>query len=265
MDFLNRAYSQVTDLLRSMTPSTRITSGLLAATIVISLVYLFAFQINGGSEFLLGAHEFSHEDLEEMQKTFAASGLDDAEIVGNRIRVPRSKRVEYLRALSENNFSSEGFDSAMDSVLGEASSFFEPSELRTLKVKHATQKKMALVVSKMDAVADATVQYDEHRTGGYPPKIEKTAIVAVVPAGRRQVDKALGKSIQMTICAAVAGMRPEDVTVTDLVNSRVVAGGSGFEDDERSVYAETKRMAEQDWTQRKSAMGWTCTPASASA
>ena len=131
MDFLNRAQSQVSDLLRSMTPSTRITSGLLAGTIVVSLVYLFAFQLNGGSEFLLGAHEFSHEDLEEMQKTFAASGLDDAEIVGNRIRVPRSKRVEYLRALSENNFSSEGFDTAMDSVLGEASSIFEPANCAT--------------------------------------------------------------------------------------------------------------------------------------
>ncbi len=249
MDFFNRAYGQASDLLRSMTPSTRITSGLLAITIIVSLIYLFTFQLHGGSEYLLGAHEFSHEELEEMLKTFAASGLDKAEIVGNRIQVPRSQRVEYLRALSENNFSSQGFDSAMDAVLSETASIFESRELRELKVKHATQKKMALVVKKMDAVADATVQYDEHRKGGYPPVIEKTAVVAVRPSGRRQVDRELATSIQRTICAAVAGMRPEDVTVTDLTNSRVVSGG-GMDGDESSLYSQVKRMHEEDWLRR---------------
>jgi flagellar M-ring protein FliF len=249
MDFLNRAYGQVSDLLRSMTPSARITSGLLAVTIVVSLIYLFAFQLNGGNEYLLGAQEFSHGELEEMVKTFAASGLGDAKIVGNRIQVPRRKRVEYLRALSESNFSSEGFDSAMDAFLSETSGFFEPSELRELKAKHAIQKKMSLVVKKMDAVADATVQYDEHRKGGYPPVVEKTAVVAVRPSGRHQVDKELAKSIQRTICAAVAGMRPEDVTVTDLTNSRVVSGGD-MDNDESSLYTQVKRMHEEDWLRR---------------
>jgi flagellar M-ring protein FliF len=133
--------------------------------------------------------------------------------------------------------------------LSESSSIFEPRELRELKVKHATQKKMALMVKKMDAVADATVQYDEHRKGGYPPVVEKTAVVAVRPSGRHQVDKELARSIQRTICAAVAGMRPEDVTVTDLTNSRVVSGG-GMDSDESTLYAQAKRTHEEDWLQR---------------
>ena len=43
-----------------------VSSGLLAGTIIVSLIYLFTFQLNGGSEYLLGAHEFSHQELEEM-------------------------------------------------------------------------------------------------------------------------------------------------------------------------------------------------------
>ena len=44
MDFLSRAYSQLYDLYRSMTPGSRLTAGLLAAVVLLSLGYLFTHQ-----------------------------------------------------------------------------------------------------------------------------------------------------------------------------------------------------------------------------
>ena len=45
MDFLNKAFAQLSDLFRSMTPAARITAGLLLAVVVVSLVYLFRYQV----------------------------------------------------------------------------------------------------------------------------------------------------------------------------------------------------------------------------
>ncbi len=41
MEFLNKAFAQLSDLFRSMTPGARIASGLLLAVAVISLAFLF--------------------------------------------------------------------------------------------------------------------------------------------------------------------------------------------------------------------------------
>jgi hypothetical protein len=38
MDFLNRAYSQLNDLYRSMTPGSRLTAGLLAVVVVVGIL-----------------------------------------------------------------------------------------------------------------------------------------------------------------------------------------------------------------------------------
>ncbi len=41
MDFINKAFAQLADLSRSMTPGARITSVLLLVLVVVSLAYLF--------------------------------------------------------------------------------------------------------------------------------------------------------------------------------------------------------------------------------
>ena len=55
MDFLNTAYQQITDLFRTMTPAARITTGLLLAVVVISLVFLFRYESETADAFLFGA------------------------------------------------------------------------------------------------------------------------------------------------------------------------------------------------------------------
>ena len=47
MDFLNKAFAQVADLFRSMTPGARLTAGLLLVVVVVSVGYLFTHEMSG--------------------------------------------------------------------------------------------------------------------------------------------------------------------------------------------------------------------------
>lgn len=248
MDFLNKSYGQIVDLFRSMTPGSRITAGLLLVLIATSLTYLFVFHANSGTDYLFGAREFSQSELDAMQKAFGTAGLDQFEVVGYRIRVPRRKRYQYIQALSQENFTPENFDSAVDEVLSSSSSWFESSQLRAMKLQHATQKKLARVISAITGIERATVQYHEERKGGYPVQTIRKATIAVAASGRRPLDAALVRAVRAT-ASGWFGIEPENVVVTDLVRGRAYGGKNDIDDRGAAdtVYADTKRMYEKSW------------------
>lgn len=105
MDFVNKACAQAAELFRSLTPGTRIVAGLLLVAIVVSLLYLFQFQTTSGDEFLLGGRPFTGSEIKAIEAAFAKAGLGHSVIEGNRIRIPRGKKVEYLAAMADNNAS----------------------------------------------------------------------------------------------------------------------------------------------------------------
>src|SRR5690606_16719631 len=91
------------DLFRSMTPATRLTTGLLLAVIVVSLVYLFRFQGTVADEDLLSGQSFSSAEISAMEAAFAKAGLSNYEVRGNRVRVPRGQKTVYVAALVDGN------------------------------------------------------------------------------------------------------------------------------------------------------------------
>src|SRR5687768_2552524 len=103
MDFINKAWTQIADVFKSLTPGTRIAAGLLAAGVVVGVVYLFQFQVTGGNEYLLGGRSFVAEELTKAEAAFAKAGLSKWEVEGGRIRVPNGTKSLYLAALGESN------------------------------------------------------------------------------------------------------------------------------------------------------------------
>ena len=100
MDFLNRAQAQVSDLFRSMTPGARITAALLLAVVLISLAYLFTYQVSGSEAYLMGGESFPPSHLGAMEAAFDKAGLSSYEFEGNKIRVPRGQQSRYMGALA---------------------------------------------------------------------------------------------------------------------------------------------------------------------
>ena len=63
MDFLNKSFAQLTDLLQGMTPGARITTGLLLVVVVVSVGYLFAHATSGPDVYLLDGADFSYGEM----------------------------------------------------------------------------------------------------------------------------------------------------------------------------------------------------------
>ena len=106
MDFVNKAYAQLSELFRSMTPGTRIAAALLLGVIVVSLVYLFQYQGTSGDEYL----------LERRLLRRLSTGEEVSEHFG-RFGFPYAYRFNVLRGLDYFRAASASKDPRMDEAL----------------------------------------------------------------------------------------------------------------------------------------------------
>ena len=85
MNPLNQITKQISDLIASMTPSSRIMAGLLFATIVVSLGWIISVQQSTSYEYLLGGSPLTEEQLTQAEQAFGVAGLPDYQREGLRI------------------------------------------------------------------------------------------------------------------------------------------------------------------------------------
>ena len=250
MDFVNKLYAQLSDIFRSMSAGSRLAVGLLLALIVVSLVYLFQYQVVAGDEYLLNGRAFSGAELTAAEAAFAKAGLGKSVIVGNQIRIPRGQKQQYLAAMAESQALPADFHKYMSDDLKGDNPF---SSTRSLELRraHAKTKELSLIISRMRGIESATVQFDEETTGGLSRQKKKTAMVAVQSAGP-PLDENQVKSIRAVVASAYVGLERQNVTITDIASHQTYGGGAGqngYSEDE-SLYAAHKARFEREW-QRK--------------
>src|SRR3972149_9909173 len=98
MDFINKAFLQLTELFRSMTIGARITAALLLVLVVVSLAYLFHYQASGPAVYLMGGEAFSTEQLRAMEAALAKEGLGGWTFDGSRSRLPPGPQGAHAAA-----------------------------------------------------------------------------------------------------------------------------------------------------------------------
>src|SRR5438067_4134796 len=103
MDFITQAYAQLVELIRSMSPGTRLATALLLVVVVVSMAYLFQYNVAGGDEFLLGGRPFSASELTAIEAAFAKAGLGKSQVAGSQVRIPRGQKELYLAALADGH------------------------------------------------------------------------------------------------------------------------------------------------------------------
>lgn len=215
MDFLNNAFAQASDLFRSMTVGARITAGLLLAIVVVSVSWLFQHQVSGGDSHLFGGQSFSTSDLNAMQAAFAKAGLNDAELDGGRIRVPRSQQAAYIAALADEKALPAHWNEFMSRALESNSPFITAKE-REDRLRIATQQELSLVLKSMKDVANATVHYDSQKKAGFGQQRVATASVIMEMVGGRTLDEQRVQMIREMVAGCFAGLPGDKVTVSDL-------------------------------------------------
>lgn len=248
MDFINKAWTQIVDVFKGLTPGTRIAAGLLAGAIVVGLFYLFQYKVAGGNEFLLGGRPFVGEELTKAEAAFAKASLSQSEVVeGGRIRIPQGKKDLYLAALAESNALPADFFKYLDEAAASDNPFASRDSL-AFKRSNAKQKELALIISRMRGIATATVQYDEVVKGGPRGEKSRTAMVAVKPLAGELDDNQI-KSIRSIVASAYAGLDKNTISITDTESGHTYGGlgPDGRVIDGESQYASSKAKFEEKW------------------
>ena len=246
MDFLNKTFAQLSDLFRSMTLGARITSGLLLAVVVISLGYLFTARISSPDSDLMYGLPVPASQLAVMEAAFKKADLTGYEVRGTQILVPRSQRSEYMAALVEAKALPSNFSSTLREAVSDGS-VFDSSKQKEQRLKIAIQEKLALIISSMSGIESAYVLYDTDTKSGLNREKLTTASVSVKPAGSTQLDESRVSSIRHLVASAIAGLRPENVTIADL-NGRVYPGsGEGGGSAEDNLYLAATKNCEQHY------------------
>ncbi len=246
MDFLNKTFGQTADLFRSMTPATRITTGLLLAVVVVSLGYLFAHQSSGPEVDLMNGVPVPAGDIAAMEAAFHAAGLSSYEIRGTQILVPRGQKAAYIAAAAEAKALPPNIGEALEKV-GEASGPFITKGERESLEQVAMQKTLSQIICAMPGIESAYVIYDEEVKPGLLREKMVTATASAKAVGNGQLDERLVSAIRHLVAGAIAGLKPESVTVADLNGMTYYGSADSGSLASENLAVSLKHKYEQEW------------------
>jgi flagellar M-ring protein FliF len=250
VDFINRAWAQLSELFRSMTPAARVTTVLLLVVIVVSVAFLFNHQFSSTDCYLFGGEAASASELPAMTAAFGKANLNDFELEGNRIKVPRSKQAAYMAALADAGALPHNFLDSLKKPLESGGPFVDRAKRAEL-VKIGLEGELAQIIGKMNGIESASVLYDEQTEYGLNPRKIITASVQVKPTGSQSLSPDQVQAIRHVVGPGI-GAAPESVSVVDLNNGRTYPGGTpgSNSDVSQDRYLNTKLKYEQEYTER---------------
>jgi flagellar biosynthesis/type III secretory pathway M-ring protein FliF/YscJ len=248
MDFLNRAYSQLADLFRSMTPGARLMAGLSAAAVLLSIGYLTTHQAVLPEVDLMHGLPLSSGQLPAMQAAFSKAKLKGYEIRGTSIFVPHGQEADYMAALAAADALPPNVGDAEHKAVND-STMFEFGPQRDQRMRIAKQEELARNIRQMTGIATASVLFDvDSRPGPFKEKVI-TASVMVTPTETGHLDKQIVSAIRNMVARSIAGLKPEDIAVTDLIARRTWSSNlEDTADDANQLHRTLKRSYEQDLT-----------------
>jgi len=243
MDFVNRSYGQAAELLRSMTPAARITTGLLLAVILVSLAFLFRQRANIADEYLFGGESLSPSQIAAMEAAFSSKALNDWEVVGNRIRVPRGQRNLYIAAARDAQALPQTPETAWEPMFT-TDNPLKSGQIRALEAVRAQERSLALTLEELTGIDRAVVQIQEIETDAFRRQTERRCLVSVKATGNRPMSPRLVESVRHMVVSGGGG-EPQNVTVSDLNTGQTYPGlgENGMLAD--SLYAKRQREQEE--------------------
>jgi flagellar biosynthesis/type III secretory pathway M-ring protein FliF/YscJ len=231
MELLRRAFAQLHERFRSMTPGSRLMAVLLAAAVLVGLICLGTQQRTCADTDLLQGVTVAKSRLPRMLAAFGKAKLADYEIRGSSIFVPHGRQSTYMEALRAADALPRGLGEAMPKALSEGTFLDIGSSRDQQRINIAKQTQVADAIRSRSGIEDASVIYDETKAGGFQPKVAK-AVVYVWPEGSSQLDEAAVIDIRNDVVGAYAELKPENVTVSDL-NGHTWRGNVGSADEIR--------------------------------
>lgn len=248
MDFFNRHYQSTLGLLRSMTPAAQVSSVIMLVAIVASMVYLFQYQLSGGATYLFGGQEFSQGEIGVMETALSQAGLNQYEIVGNRLRVPLNLRDKYTKAIADGNAVPR--DILPTEASAASSNPFLSSTAQHQMAKSQKIKKLEDMIRQNSKVAKAVVEYDERLEGAPFRETRVTCAVVVNPVGNYQLTRDDVVGIKNVIRSSLAGIKDSDITIQDTNSGQSFTGDMVMLSAAESELIRAKRWWEDDYRKK---------------
>lgn len=163
---------------------------------------------------LFGGRALRDLELDQVEIAFSATGLTSWRREDGQILIPRATRHEYLAALEHSSALPYALKSSVEEAF-RGGSYFESESQRSLRHQYAKAHDLGNKIATFDDILWASVDYDEQNTGGFDKKIIQSASVILVPKNGKPIPPGRIQMIQDCVCGSYAGMKPEQVTVTD--------------------------------------------------
>jgi flagellar M-ring protein FliF len=246
MNQLNPLLQQMRALYVGMTPQSRVMAVLLAAGVAVSSVFLvqgFA-DGNGSMTYLFDGKLFSDAELVKMEIAFSNAALRKYERNGNRIRIPRSSKDAYYKAISEGKAIPEGMGNALVEAVNNGS-FLEPRHTTEAKHQAGLLKDIANNIMQMEAiVVDASVNYVKEREG-FSAEAKKSASIAIKTRGGKPLTTQQKLGI-ITYVAHALGLKQSEIALLDLSDSTTMIMSNDPSSIKQAKYYEVKRQREEE-------------------
>lgn len=251
MDFLYKTFDQLRDLWKSMTPSARLASGLMAGVIIVSSFWLVRGTPEKSDHSLFGGRELSQSEIAKMVSAFSQANLSGWEIVGNRIHVPGAQKHKYLAALAEANVLPDNAYSDFDEAFARDNPFTSQASVKA-QFALAKQKQVAKTIQSLQGIEHAVVVYDETLDRGFPRTKNASASVTVHTKTNEPLSEQQVRAIRALVVSAYSGLKPSNVAITDAKAGRAYEGppDDGTAGASHALYREEKDRNDRLYEER---------------
>ncbi len=194
---------------------------------------------------LFESRHLTADEIGLMQVAFGKSGLNEYEIRGTQVQVPREHRADYLKSLAEHGAVPQDLRAALET--GSSFDFFQTRAQQRLQQIARKKQTIRDMVMQLRFVERATVDYDETRGATPFEDLQRTAVVNVCPADNRVLTLSEVKAIRDTVSGAVAGLQAEQITIIDTFGSKSHTGETPAEAEHLQPHHLTKMQAERKY------------------
>lgn len=232
------------DRFRELAGNRRVKALTIAVLILVTIVLIQVGKLDREESMcdLLANYQLRAVDLHKMQIALSKSGLNEFEVEGNRVLVPKSLHSQYLQAVAEQGAIPQELRSEQKSK-PVGNPFLSRSQQLSLQ-REARKQQVQEMVNRLPFVEQAWFEMDEPESHSSFRQSTKSAVVSIRPAPHCLLLDHHLDAVRQMISGAIADLPTEQVVVIDL-NTGFAYRRSGQMSEARQIDRQRTAFAHQ--------------------
>ncbi|MGL6225461.1 MAG: hypothetical protein ACRC10_02415 [Thermoguttaceae bacterium] len=253
MEFLNKQYSQLRDLVLSMSPGNRITVIMLGVLLLISLAFLVVGVAKSDSEFIYvgNGRLFNMSQQLAIDSALGKAGLTGYSWDGMKLKVPRTQVNKFAAAIFEAKAVTE-LGSQLDKTVN-GLGVYESGKMMDQKMLVAKGQELSNVISSYGWVESAIVMPDsrvERDPKIFYSKTIRSASVSITPVGFVPLTEEQVSGISQLVAGSLGITDLKEIRIIDSRNQESWIGNDLKTKGTAKTYEEQQQAYESNWEKK---------------